>query len=228
MRLEFICRAYDKVAFFSLKTADHDTQNNQLYHLAYFVMLITGVFDILAHIIKEFYNIRIDDPQSISLRILQRKGSIKFHQTLLSRNAKLHNMLTAEDTQRDITAFYPIRDSLQHRELLRGIQYSNSSVNRKNVFELSNEAAETLRKISGASTYIIRWNEPCLLDPLLFITWAQRVLIGLVNGVLSSIDWDSACETLPSDIKSKIRESNQRFEQGVGKFLRWPEEPCYF
>lgn len=145
-----------------------------------------------------------------------------------SRNAKLHNMLTAEDTQRDITAFYPIRDSLQHRELLRGIQYSNSSVNRKNVFELSNEAAETLTKISGASTYIIHWNEPYLLDPLLFITLAQRVLIGLVNGVLSSIDWDSACETLPSDIKSKMRESNQRFEQGVGKFLRWPEEPYYF
>lgn len=227
-RLEFICRAYDKVAFFSLKTADHDTQNNQLYHLAYFVMLITGVFDILAHIIREFYNIRIDDPQSISLRVLPRKGSIKFHQILLSENANLYNFLKAEDTQKDVTAFYPIRDSLQHRELLRGIQYSDSSVHRKNVFELSNEAAEALKRISGASTYIIRWNEPCLLDPFLFITWAQKVLIRLVNSVLSSIDWDSACDTLPSNIKSKIRESNQRFEQGVGKFLRWPEEPYYF
>jgi hypothetical protein len=227
-RLEFICRAYDKVAFFSLKTPDHDNQNNQLYHLAYFVMLITGVFDVLAHIIKEFYNINVGDPQSVSLRILRRKEAINFYQILLSKNAELHTFLTAEDTQRDITAFYPIRDSLQHRELLRGIQYSNSFIDRKNVFELSNEAAETLRKISGESTYIIRWHKPCLLDPFLFITWAQKVLIGLVNGVLSSIDWDSACETLPSDIQSKIRESNQRFEQGVGKFLRWPEEPMYF
>jgi len=217
-RLEFICRAYDKVAFFSLKTANHDTQNNQLYHLAFFVMLITGVFDDLAHIIKYFYQLKINERWDVSLRIPPGKKTTKFYQALQSENADLHTSLTSADTQRDINAFYPIRDSLQHRELLRGIQYSNSSVDRRNVFELSNEAAEILRMISGASTYIVNWNKSGLLDPLLFITWAQKVLIGLVNGVLSSIDWDSACETLTSDTQSKIRESNQRFEQGVGKF----------
>lgn len=227
-RLEFICRAYDQVAFFSLKTSNHDTQNHQLYHLVYFVMLITGVFDVLAHIIKEFYHIRISDPQSVSLRILRSKENTKFHQILQSENTDLHTFLMAEDTQRDIKAFYPIRDTLQHKELLRGVRYSNSFVEGKNVFELSNEAAETLKKILGTATYIISWPKHCLLDPLLFITWAQKVLIGLVNGVLSSIDWDSACETLPSDIQSKIRESNQVFEQGVGKFLGWSTEPIYF
>lgn len=226
-RLDFICRAYDKVAFFSLKTTNFDTQDNQLYHLAYFVMLITGVFDDLAHIIEEFYHMTIKGRKNISLRIPPDEKPNKFYQLLQSENAALYEFLTALDTQRDINAFYPIRDSLQHREWLKGIQFSDGSEDNKNIFELSNEAAESLRMASGASTCIVNLHKPCL-DPLLFITWAQKVLIGLVNGVLSSIDWDSVCKTLLVDIQSKIHESNQGFERGVGYLLGWPTEPLYF
>ena len=66
------------------------------------------------------------------------------------------------------------------------------------------------------------------VNSYLFIIWAQQVLIKIVDGVLSSIDWDSITHTLPAEIQDKIRESHQRFEQGVGTFLRWPEEPWYF
>jgi len=225
--LEFICRAYDKIAFFSLKTANHDTQNNQLYHLAYFVMLSTGVFDDLAHIIEEFYHLEIKGRVNVSLRMTQDKETTKFYQALQSKNSDLYTFLTAVDTQRDINAFYPIRDSLQHRELLRGIQYGGSFREGKNLFELSDEAAKSLGTVPDASVCIVRLHKPCL-DPLPFIAWAQKVLIGLVNGVLSSIDWDSVCETLPADIQRKIHESHQSFEQGVGQFLGWPMEPSYF
>jgi hypothetical protein len=227
-RLEFICRAYDKVAFFSLKTANHDVQNNQLYHLAYFVMLITGVFDDLAHIIEEFYHMRIKGRKNISLRIPPNEKPKKFYQVIQSENAALYEFLTASDIRRDINAFYPIRDSLQHRELLRGILYSKGSEIQKNVFELSRETAESLKMISDAPTYIVSWDPFCLLDPLPFIKWAQEVTITLVNHILSSIDWNSVCETLPEDIRSKIRESDQLFKQGVWKFWGWPEEPWYF
>ena len=227
-RLEFICRAYDKVAFFSLKTANHDVQNNQLYHLAYFVMLITGVFDDLAHIIEEFYYIRIKRRMNISLRIPPNEKPKKFYQEIQSKNAALYEFLTAPDTQRDINVFYPIRDSLQHRELLKGILYSKDSEMEKNVFELSRETAESLKMISDALTYIVSWDPLCLLDPLPFIKWAQKVTITLVNRVLSSIDWDSFCATLPIDIQDKIHASNESFKQGVGQFLGWPKEPLYF
>jgi hypothetical protein len=227
-RLEFICSAYDKVAFFSLKTADHDVQNNQLYHLAYFVMLITGVFDNLAHIIKESYHIGIKGRMNVSLRISRDDKPKKFYQEIQSKNAALYEFLTAPDTQRDINAFYPIRDSLQHRELLKGILYSRDSGMEKNVFELSRETAESLKMISDALTYIVEWDPHCLLDPLPFIKWAQEVTITLVNRVLSSIDWDSFCVTLPIDIQNKIHASNERFKQGVGQFLGWSKEPLYF
>lgn len=226
-RLEFICRAYDKVAFFSLKTANHENQNHQLYHLVYFIMLITGVFDVLAHTIEEFYNIRTNNLQSVSLRVLQDKEARQFYQTLQSKNTNLHTFLTMADTQRDIKAFYPLRDSLQHRELPTGVELHQSSEIGKNVFELNSETYERLKNISDSFSFIIRGN-PCFLDPLLFIKWAQEITITIVNCVLSSMDWDSICVTLPKDIQDKIHASHERYEQGFGQLLGWPEEPLYF
>jgi len=228
-RLEFICRAYDKVAFFSLKTANYDHQSTQLYHLVYFVMLITGVFDDLAHIIEEFYHMPIKGRKNISLRLPENTKKQKpsmFYQLLQPNNATLHEFLTKSDTQRDIEAFYPLRNSLQHRELPTGVQLQEMSELVKNVFELNTETAESLQKISDSLTFIIRGN-PCFLDPLPFIQWAQEITIIVVNRVLSSIDWDSVCVTLPKDIQDKIHASHERYEQGVSHLLGWPEEPLY-
>jgi len=226
-RLEFICRAYDKIALFSLKSANNDTQDNQLYHLAYFVMLITGVFDDLARIIKDFYHLQINDRWDVDLRIPERKQTTKFYTALQSSNAKLSAFLAAEDIQCEINAFYPIRNCLQHRELLKGLQYQVSSEDPRNLFELSDEAAQSLARASIPPNCVVRVHKSCLA-PLLFITWSQKVLIKLVNSVLSYINWDSVCNTLPIDIQDKICASDEKFKQGVGHFLKWSEEPLYF
>jgi len=226
-RLEFICRAYDMVAFLSLKTANWDEQSNQLYHLAYFITLVTGVFDNLAHIIKEFYHMPITGRMDISLRIPPSKKPNKFYQTLQSKNAALYEFLAGSDMQRDINIFYPLRDSLVHRELPTGVQLQQSSEIGKNVFELNSETFEELKKMSDSPTFIIKGNPP-FLDPLPFIKWAQQVTITLVNRVLSSINWNLVCVTLPRDIQDEIHAGNENFERGVGKFLGWPAEPLYF
>jgi plasmid maintenance system killer protein len=226
-RLMFICRAYDKVAFLALKTANYEDQSNQLYHLVYFVMLITGVFDNLARIIKERYQLKINDRWDISLRIPQNKKTTEFYKKLECHDVNLHDFLTAMDTQKDIKIFYPLRDSLTHRELPTGVQLQQNSEIGKNVFELNSEIFEELKNIADSPNFIIRGN-PCFLDPLSFIKWAQEVTITLVNRVLSSIDWDSFCATLPADIQDKIHASNESFKQGVGQFLGWPKEPLYF
>jgi len=226
-RLEFICRAYDKVAFLSLKTANWDEQSNQLYHLAYLIMLITGVFDNLAHTIKEFYDMPIKGRMDISLRVPENGKPNRFYQLLQSKNTTLHKFLSERDTQGDIKVFYPLRDSLVHRELPTGVQLHQSSETGKNVFELNSETFQELKKISDSLDFIIRGTPP-FLDPLLFIKWAQGVTIALANRVLSSIDWDSVCVTLPKDVQDKIHASNESFERGVGQFLGWPKEPLYF
>jgi len=223
-RLNFICRAYDKVAFFSLKTANYNDQNAQLYHLAYFVMLITGVFDDLAHIIEECYHIEIERRTDSGLRISKAKA---FYESLQSKNADLHEFLNRGDIQTSINAFYPIRDSLQHREFPIGIQFVKFPEDAKNLFELTDEAVDSLKMVQEASNCIVNLQKPCL-NPLPFITWAQEFLIVLVNSILSYINWDSVCATLPVDIQDKIHAMKESFEQGVGQYLGWREEPLYF
>jgi hypothetical protein len=210
-RLEFICMAYDKVAFYSLKTANNDTQDNQLYHLAYFVILITGALDDLAHIIKEFYQLEIHYRMGITLRIAPDKKIPKFYQEL----------------QNKINAFYPLRDSIQHRELLRGFLYSANFGDKKNLFEISDEAAKCLSTLPYASDCVVRMHKPSI-DAFLFIQWAQNTIIELVNNIIPLIDWDIVYKTLPKDIQDKIRESDESFRQGVGKFLKFGMEPLYF
>ncbi len=107
------------------------------------------------------------------------------------------------------------------------MELSEFSGDNKNVFELSNETVEELRKLSNSLTFISSGN-PCFLYPLPFIKWAQGVLIGLVNGVLSSIDWDSVCKTLSVDIQDKIHANNDIYEQFLASDWGWPEEPLYF
>jgi hypothetical protein len=228
-RLEFICRSYDKVAFFSLKTADYDHLNTQLYHLVYFVMLITGVFDNLAHIIAEFYHMDkkgVKKGMNIGLRIPTKydNKTEKFYQLLQSENTVLHEFLTAPDTQRDISVFYPLRNSLAHSELPTGAQYGEGFEMVKNVFALNSETRKSLKKIPDSLNFITRG----FLAPLPFIKWAQEVTNTLVNRVLSSIDWDSVYVTLPKDIQDKIHASNESHKQGLSQLLGWTEEPLYF
>ncbi len=224
-RLEFICRACDKVVIFSQQPATVDTQSNLLYHLAYFVMLITGVFDDLSHIIYEYYNM---NPQIrsryVGLRVQENK---KFFKILYSENTNLHDFLVKEAIQGAIGIFYPIRDSLQHREFLNGTWFSESNENRRNIFEMSTETAESIKTFEGTSTFVINLHKPCL-DPLPFTMWAQEILITIVNTVLSSIKWYSLYEQLPADAQEKIRSSSQHKEEGLAQSLGWSTEPLYF
>jgi hypothetical protein len=233
-RLEFICKAYDKIAFFSLVNANHDNQTEQLYHLVYFVMLITGVFDSLAHILNEFYKLGAKKT-GIRLRISKDdkdkddKGqkTSKYYLKLQPKNASLCSLLISKDIQKDINTFYPLRDSLQHRDFFRSVLYQNASEPVKNVIELSKGTTKELKEISASFPYII-WDDPSLLVPFPFIKWAQEFTVQLVNQVLLSIDWDSFCSNLPKDIQDKIHASHEEYKQGLSHLLGWTEEPLYF
>ncbi len=120
-RLHLTCRAYDKACFFALKSADNSTQDNELYHLAYYIMLVTGVFDTLAHIIDKYYHLNIVSNFDITIRKRPQKYKRQLLTVLLDQNIPLCEYLASDVIQNRINAFYPIRDSLQHRELLKGI-----------------------------------------------------------------------------------------------------------
>jgi hypothetical protein len=230
-RLEFVCRAYDKIAFFSLRTANHDYQSKQLYHLVYFIMLITGIFDSLAHIINVFYDMNLKR-KSVSLRVSEDDKSqrtSKYFQKLQQKNSSLFQYIAKKEIQNNINTFYPLRDSLQHRELLAGALLRQGSEPDKNIFILTSETAEEFKKLGISPDFIEGIGSKfCFLDALSFVKWAQLSVTLIVNNVLSLIDWDSATKQLPKDVQDKIKASHKEHQKGLGQMLGWPKEPLYF
>ncbi len=189
-------------------------------------MLSTGIFDNLAHIIKEFYKLEVKNVQGVTLKLPEKKNTSPFFQEMQRADCDIFNLLSSPTTQAEIKMFYPLRDALQHREIFRGILYSGPTIDSKNLIELSDEVFYRLKHYSDDISVMFFHDR--YLNSYLFIIWAQRVLIEIVNGVLSTIKWDLIVRTLPPNVQDKIRESQFRFEQGVGTFLRFPEEPWYF
>lgn len=48
----------DEIEFNSYKTSNNDTIDDTIYHLSYFIMLLTGSFGNIAGIIKDTYKLK--------------------------------------------------------------------------------------------------------------------------------------------------------------------------
>lgn len=230
-RLEFICRASDKVSFYSLKLANNDTQDNTLYHLGYLVMLITGVFDDLAWVIKHLYNFELSRMQVV-LRVSDKRK--KFYSLLAEKNKELHDFLVSEHTQNLINLFYPIRDALQHRQFVKGMRYSDSEGVDCNVFALPEDTLLFVENVSkDTKDFGLVFNNKsigdfCLFDSHVFSMKAVETASYIVNNTLSLINWDRVLSVLSEEKLANLKESLDKYKKGLEYFLGFGEEPPYF
>lgn len=231
-RLDFICRAADKVSYFALKWPDNDTQSNTLYHFGYLVMLITGAFDDLAWIIRFVYKLNISNMKT-TLKIPKKEQSTVFYDQLLSKNVKLHSYLTNNLTQSIIRMFYPTRDALQHRNFVKGLRYYRSQDRLyKNLFEIPAETIEWIKIIApndNRRSYgiIYKSDDVFCVDAHLFTKKLMEHFADVVNNILGNIEWDEYIKDFDEHLINKIHESRERFQKGVGRFLHLGREPIY-
>lgn len=231
-RLNFICRADDKVKYYSKKTPKNGNKNNALYHFGYLIMLITGALDDLAWVIKHLYKLNLGKTQ-IVLKEYQTYES-KLLKNLEHKNKKLYEFLQASKNQSIIKLFYPIRDSLQHRKFIKGVRYTNESRGlRKNLFAIPKETLEwidfnfssELEKEYG----IYEENDEVLyIEPYIFTSKLLENFTNIINGVLINIEWDSFTEGLTTNEIEELEKSKLIYEKGLGTFLNFDDEPIYF
>jgi hypothetical protein len=227
-RLEFACRAYDKLSFYDLKPANNDTQDNTMYHFSYLIMLITGIFDDLAWIIKHLYTLNLSRME-IGLKIPKNNTSSKFYKKLAEKNHSICQYLLQDITQIKIKLFYPLRDSLQHREFLRGLRYKNSRQKvDKNLFLVPREMADLVVRLSdniGDYGFINLYEDNYYLDTHLFSYKAINLVAEIVNDSLSLLDLGYLNDLLGDD---KVENSDLPSTSTLGKFFGWHTEPIYF
>jgi len=135
-RLNFILRAYEKVIYYSLDMDGADSHSLVLYHLGFFVMLCTGAFDDIAWINNNLHDFRLHRTR-VSLR------GKPFQKKLKIANLSLFSLLQDQQMKESLESFYPIRDSLQHRNYLSSYT-AQSFKGRSQMIYMEKDAAKYL------------------------------------------------------------------------------------
>jgi len=232
IRLEFICRAVDKVSFFALKSPNNNTLYNASYHLAFLILLITGCFDDLAWIAKHLYCLNLDK-HDIEIKIPIKEQRSKFTKKLREHNQSLADFLENDDTKIKINLFNHIRDSIMHREFLTGAtcQVHDSGTTKSFITIYPPNEFLDLFKCSGYSFDawgLVTLGNEIHIEPYLFCTQALFHCAQVVNTFLGLIVWDDYIGEFSEEQLKRISERIALYESSLATFLNWSAEPIYF
>jgi hypothetical protein len=151
-----LLRAIDEIGFEYYKGVNNDTMDGMVYHLNYFITLVTGLFDNLAILSLLYYNLQVK-----GVNILQKDRMFKislrnkdFLKALEKENQILHEFII--DNTNFIELFYPLREEIVHRSGLKkaGFEYTGDDVNWKmNIIKLSENVANKIEVFDEESEY---------------------------------------------------------------------------
>lgn len=230
LRIELILRAADRVGYHALRRPDGRAAGKCSYHLGYFIMLVTGLFDELAWTVARRYNLKVS-PQQTVLR--QRVKNDAFFKAVQVANADAHAFLSDPAPQAIIRLFYPARDQLQHRALLPTRVVPEPRPARV-LAELPDETLKEIQAVSTAAGTDWGLVDPGtgsakLVDPYLFTLAAVDAVASVTNGLLKRLEWERYADLLPEDLREEKR-NYFRTEIGTAPMTRFHDhpEPPYF
>lgn len=201
-RLEFICKASDTVSFYALSTPDNESEFNILYHLAYLVVLVTGIFDDLAWLVTRRHSLQLNRME-VSLRIPEKKTETEFYKQLGRVNPRLHDYLTDRRTQATLSLFYPIRDAIQHRVFIGSLLCVGGTGRGSSIHIESPEASTNLalslsQDGTGTEWGVFQSGETRRLEPYVFAHMAVSSVAAIMNQVLRLLDFGQSLPGPPS------------------------------
>ena len=213
-----LLRAIDEIGFEYYKGVNNDTMDGMVYHLNYFITLVTGLFDNLALLSLSYYPLQV---KGVNSRQKDRMFKISlrnkdFLKALKEKNQDLHDFI--KNNKNFIELFYPFREEIIHRSGLKkaGFKYTGDDVNwEMNIIRLSEDVANKIEVFDGESEYevITRWgiyksNSEYFLEPFHFVKAATENLIEFCNKYLELLAFNQLLEKNP-EVKQKIEENNK-------------------
>ncbi|HHT7166504.1 TPA: hypothetical protein ACTZ3T_002825 [Bacillus cereus] len=230
-RLYLISKALDKIDFHSLRNANNDTLDECLYHLGYMIMLVTGAFDGIAWIIKNFHE--IDLPKmKVSIQVPIGKQNTELLKKLKSYNIELCDYLLDKKTQNNINIIYQIRHSLQHRTFIQGMGQVTSEKRESNLLFLPHESPDLFedKGITNSDVwgFKFRLDEGKLFDLCTFTHRVFEVTCEIVNNTLSLLNWEIPLRSLTGEDRKMLEEKLIEFRQFKSYYDRTGKDSMYF
>ncbi len=119
-RFEYLLRSIDEIGIQHYSGVNNDTLNDTMYHFNYVITLISGIFDALALITKDKYNLKFEGDDIKSRTSLNNDAGKHFLKALREENKNLrehiHNFVNF------INLIYELRELVIHRKMLEKTQ----------------------------------------------------------------------------------------------------------
>lgn len=203
----------DNIGVQFYQVPNNDTQDEMLYHLNFLVPLVTGMFDTLAWITRYRYGLNLDRCKVI-LRVGNVNRPTAFVNQLARHNQRLASSLLQPNVQGLINLFYPMRNSIQHRLLLKGLLYANAEGNWAcNLVELTTEAAQSIAAVDAQRPHwpfsqwgLLRRPNHYYLEPYTFALAALDRVRTLCSEYLQGLEFEQLIANHP-DIHLQVETS---------------------
>lgn len=198
--------AFDEIARRYFVGANSDTLAFSTYHFNYWVTLYTGVLDSLALTALRRYDIQFSR-RRIGLR---KDINEEFLNRLKKKNQDIHRFII--NNQQIINLLYGSgpRDSIIHRERLRGVQFLNKHERfNLNMFEVKQGFFSKVVNISGEPGVSLQsWGHykshgSYFIEPYRFVESASSMLFNFVNQYLKAMNFRAYLDANP-ELKERV------------------------
>ena len=110
------------------------------YHISYLTLLSTGIFDNLAWIINNYYNLELDKKSRLSIDL--RKN--KFINAVTTKSSALATFIKSDTVLNKIDAIRELRDRIVHRDFISTISSGSTKQIRQNYLMMDSELKNKL------------------------------------------------------------------------------------
>ncbi|PKL69039.1 MAG: hypothetical protein CVV28_02680 [Methanobacteriales archaeon HGW-Methanobacteriales-1] len=192
-RFNYVLKSIDEMGIQYYKGTNNNTQINIMYYFNYYISLVTGIFDNLAIITKNQYNLEFEGdnyPSSISFNP---KAGRNFLNAIRTENQELRNHLIEYNDF--ILLLYRLREVIIHKEMLGKSFFTNEDKTRYTILKID-ELTERYIRVCGDKNQkydsFTQWGifkhkllpETYFLEPYHFANSATNVLIKFSNTYL--------------------------------------------
>lgn len=208
-RFVFLLRSIDEIGFKYYSVPNNDTLDDTMFHFNYIISLIAGIFDALALVTKNKYQLDYggdSNPERTSLN--PKAGKKYFLKTLREENLNLRTHIN--NYVNFIKLIYEIRELVVHRKMLEGTQVIRKNSWQINGIIVDKSILKYIPKSDKMQKYkpVTEWgihklnDDDIILEPFTFVKMLLKILYTFSNYYLKLMGYN--------DFLDEIRKENPK------------------
>jgi hypothetical protein len=241
-RMILMNKSVIELKYHSLKTVNNNASTEVMYHLSYFVVLVTGVFDNIAWMLNYFYDLGFSLEHSNRTKVkLQNtfnpsnKPTESYYINLFQKAPVISTYLLSEKISCLIDFIYPLRDAIQHRSFIKPLTVSRVSSKIKTPTRLLIQFPRDVRGIlqRSFSPVVFGFDKDTsdsmkrdYFDIYVFSTALHAEIIEMLNTLCTMVDLGKIVP-ISQELQNKITNGKENYEINPFVGLRVQDDMAY-